>query len=647
MKTALNYGFALALCAQILGCAANDSPQESETSESFGQAIEDGAIVTNPTGVEKAIVHLSGCTGTLLDKNWVITARHCVAVKGDPSKPQGTTVEHGLTKSRVAVSASNIYLHPDVMVDVALLKLPTAINVSPTSIPLFSGEDGDVVGKTVTAYGYGSIDNIAGGCANGKSCPATYFCETDVSNCTLWPNLLANACLNGKACATGYSCVDSAHCAMNVAGFSKASFTVDKVVRDGTMQSSTAYNGRYLSILNSQGKHFNGGDSGGPTFINGQLVGVTGGGTWVTYAKVYRNWAKSIMSPATNNRIDSVRTTFGSNVWPNGSVVKTGDVNNDGYTDLVQFNQTTAPVGYVYVILGSANGYTAMTNWHTSFSSNAQMPEIADVDGDGKADIATFDQSTGKVFVAISDGKKFGAKAEWHSSFGKSGETPRLGDLNGDGRADAVTFSNNSVGETRVALSCGTNAAQYPAGCTGSSRFGTSSRWNTGFSYAAEVPFVGDVNQDGMADLVNFSPNGSAYVALTTRKPCAKDEDCASGICMPTLKQCLSSAGQKAATKTVWGSGYRPDLGQTLMLADMNGDGTLDAVDFETVTGSNDGRVGVGLSTGTSFGTYSVWGTSFCKRGHHCVTGDVNRDGRSDVFDFITAGNDSYSLSLR
>jgi hypothetical protein len=84
------------------------------------------------------------------------------------------------------------------------------------------------------------------------------------------------------------------------------------------------------------------------------------------------------------------------------------------------------------------------------------------------------------------------------------------------------------------------------------------------------------------------------------------------------------------------------------MLADMNGDGYVDAVNFEAVSGSHNGYVGVALSnSGKSFGTYTVKATGFCHQNDVCVVGDITHDGMADVFDFIPGGADSYSLSTR
>jgi hypothetical protein len=604
--------------------------------------------------IARAVVSIDGlCTGTLMNSTWVITAKHCVAdASGIVSR--NFVIHHFPTGTDVTVPTANVFIHPDLTMDVALLHLPSPISTGQGPISLFQGEDADVVNKSVTTYGFGLLGYITNGCANGASCPVNAFCDGN-NGCVSYAQLLNIDC-PAKACPTGYSCDfangASGHCAVNRKGTSgallKATFTVQKVVRDNSMQNSPVYNGKYLSLpMNASGQTISSGDSGGPTFINGQIVGITGGGTWVTYAKVFRNWVRGMMSPSTNNGVSPSGVGFFVNMVPPGTNLRTGDVNGDGYTDLVQFNQNSLPAGSVYVVLGSPSGYTTMTRWHTNFSVGAQWPEVGDVDGDGKADIITFDQSTGQVFVAISNGvSQFGASTQWHGSFSFSGEIPRVADMNGDGRADVVTFVQvNNWGAVWVSMSCGTDANHFPQGCSAGARFGTRINWANGFSLTGEVPRVADVNGDGLADIVTFSTDTNAYVSLTRRHACTSSADCSFGPCDTALGICPATLGEAAGAKTFWGTGFFVTLGETPMMADVNGDGFVDAVDFETVTSSRNGFFGVTLSNGASLGPYTLWGTSVCHRGEVCAVGDANRDGKSDAFNFIPGALDSYYLS--
>jgi hypothetical protein len=536
------------------------------------------------TPLELALVRVPGCTGTLIRPAWVLTARHCV-VAGTGLPVAGLTVTHDNGDS---ATARAIHVHPDPVLDAALIELSTTIDAGqPASVPLFSGRDADVLNKTVTTYGYGGVPDL-----------------------------------------------------------SRARLRVAGIENHGSMQESQRYNRKYLTIAGTTG-----GDSGGPSFLKGAIVSVTGGGSYKAYAKVFRNWVNSLIAPATNNHL-AAQVHFYNNVGPRGTIVRTGDVNGDGYVDIVQFNQSSAPVGSVYVILGGARGFRTMRRWHTSFSSGTEIPWVGDVDGDGKDDIVKFRQSDGKVFVSKSSGRAFGAVEQWHNGFSFPGETPRIGDVNGDGRADIITFVHfNNWGDVWVSLSCGTNTALFPDGCTGSNSFGTRILWHPSLSLENEVPYVGDVNGDSLADLITFTPSiGSVSVALTSKQACSSDQQCAGagvgGVCWVGLGYCPQSLGRPAGAKTVWGDDASFD-GETPSIADMNGDGMVDVANFETIAGdSRDGHFGVKLSNGSSFGSYQVWGTGICRAGDVCFTGDVDRDGRADAFNLIQGGADHFARSL-
>ncbi len=590
------------LAAAAVGCSAgvgddvaadieNESSTAALTPANGGTPI----AVASRTALELAVVWVKNpsggyCTGTLVRPNWVLTAKHCVLSATGAAAARIIEHEKGSQYTR-NVAAADVKIHPDPTVDAALLRLTTAINAGQLgTVPLFSGGDPNVVGSNVTTYGYGGVSTLH-----------------------------------------------------------KGNFSVVKVSRDA-MNGNPIYNGKYLQLSGLR----DGGDSGGPTFLSGAIVGVTGSASHIAYAKSFRNWANGILSPATNNRIDSARPNWATNYGPAGSYVRTGDVNGDSYTDVIQFNMNNAPRGSVYVALGQASGFGPMSRWHTFFGVDSEIPHVADVDGDGKDDIVTFVQASGAVYIARSNGvNAFAASELWQTAFSYTGETPALGDVNGDGRADAVTFVHHqNWGAVWVSLSCGATANQLPPGCSAVNSFAsTRTLWSNNFSLLNETARVGDVNGDGFADLATFSPgaSGSAYVALSKRKACASNSDCPGSDCWTAVGYCAGSLGEGGGTRVTWRSGGIPSgSGQTLNLADMNGDGFLDVVDQESAAGSRNGYVGVALSNGSSaFGSYATWTTqAFCSVGDTCLVGDKNRDGRADLLRLIPGGSDSYALSL-
>jgi REP element-mobilizing transposase RayT len=150
------------------------------------------------------------------------------------------------------------------------------------------------------------------------------------------------------------------------------------------------------------------------------------------------------------------------------------------------------------------------------------------------------------------------------------------------------------------------------------SGFPTPTRWVQAFDAAHGwtvqdyVRTVGDVNGDGMADLVGFGQNG-VWVSLST----------GSGFPTPTR---WVQAFDLAHGWTV--SGYVRTVG------DVNGDNIDDLIGF----GSN--GVYVSLSTGSGFGSVSRW-TNDLDLSHGWTVsqyvrtvGDVNLDGKADLVGF-------------
>jgi hypothetical protein len=222
-----------------------------------------------------------------------------------------------------------------------------------------------------------------------------------------------------------------------------------------------------------------------------------------------------------------------------------------------------------------------------------ETPLVGDVNGDGRADIVTFTHGgRSDVVVSLSTGASFGPASVWHDWYVQDGVRPLLGDFNGDGRADAWAVTDTNV---------------WVARSTGSNFFGPSYQSAAGTIRPDDVPAVGDVNGDGRADLVLFSANDAGDVDV------------------------MLSNGTTLAARRRWHEffGLR---GETLMLADVNGDGRKDILSF--TQGIGGGNVWVALSTGTAFGPSSIWNSFFAFTGEMPGVGRFNNGPQEDIVTF-------------
>jgi FG-GAP-like repeat/RTX calcium-binding nonapeptide repeat (4 copies) len=196
------------------------------------------------------------------------------------------------------------------------------------------------------------------------------------------------------------------------------------------------------------------------------------------------------------------------------------DVNGDGRADIVGFGQDT-----VYVSFGQANGtfsapivglsgeFTPLGGGWTNF--NTYPRQLADVNGDGRADIVGFGLDTVYVSLGQTNGTfsgfitglsgEFTAQGGGWTSFDKY---PRkLADVNGDGRADIVGF-----GQDTVYVSFGQAGGTFSAPIVGLSGDFTAlaGGWTT---FNSRPRQVADINGDGRADIVGFG-NDTVFVAF-------------------------------------------------------------------------------------------------------------------------------------
>lgn len=138
------------------GCgAAGDSGQESVgvADEALSNGFE-----MSPT--EHRAVKLPGCSGTVVDPWWVMTARHCLGNDKDPNAvgdiKLGTETRH----------ATHVTLHPKHLerTDVAMLRLDAPFtNIPQEELPIWPYDTDDLIGESVLCTGYGGTGNTLTG----------------------------------------------------------------------------------------------------------------------------------------------------------------------------------------------------------------------------------------------------------------------------------------------------------------------------------------------------------------------------------------------------------------------------------------------------------------------------------------------------
>lgn len=256
-----------------------------------------------------------------------------------------------------------------------------------------------------------------------------------------------------------------------------------------------------------------------------------------------------------------------------------GDVTGDGRRDIVQLVDTADGLA-LQVIRATSTGLAPAVTWWRDAADPASPGAgdevrlvVADFTGDFRDDAAIVRLVGGEapataVFLAASSGKSFAAvRRTWSTGVDLTAAELHGGDVNGDGLADLVSVSPTSAGGTALRV----------ARSTSKRTLGSLATWGTdGLPPASLKTVLGDVNRDGRTDVIVARPDGEGMRILAYRAP---------------------TSGTTFRRVALTGTLALPFEGTRLSSADLSGDGRADVVALVDRGDAEDG---------TSLGT-AIW----------------------------------------
>ncbi|CAF3306064.1 unnamed protein product [Rotaria sp. Silwood2] len=280
--------------------------------------------------------------------------------------------------------------------------------------------------------------------------------------------------------------------------------------------------------------------------------------------------------------------------------VAVADLNRDTKPDIIGPNDMA---GTISILLNRGDGtYNPQVVYTTG--GTASHPEgvtASDLNGDGNLDIIVANYGANNIGIFMGTGVgTYAPQVAVATGAGSGPQAVAASDVNGDGNADIIVanFDGNKVG---VFLG------------TGHGTFSPQVTYPTDAGSRPRSVVVADLNDDNKGDIIVANREGS-YVAVFFNK--------GDGTFYPQVKYST-------------GAGSWP---RSVVVADVNGDGTLDVI----VANSRTNNVGIFLNKGD--GTLATQTTLPTDPLPRAVTvADINDDGKIDIL-YISSANDNFGL---
>jgi hypothetical protein len=318
--------------------------------------------------------------------------------------------------------------------------------------------------------------------------------------------------------------------------------------------------------------------------------------------------------------------------------VAVADLNGDGTPDLVVLNSESQSTS-VGVLLGKGDGTFQPVVTYDAGGSFGSSVVVADVNGDGKADLIVASEcpigscglpypGTIGVLLGNGDGTFQGPVIYAAGVYSRGNALPKVAvaDVNGDGKLDIVV-SNECASDSNCNYPTGPGGVSVLLG-NGDGNFQSPIVYSSG-GYEGTGVVIADVNGDGKPDLL-------------VSNDCFSWSECVDVQYYPGGLGVLLGNGDGTFQPPVSyeSGGY---LADSLAVADLNHDGKLDVAvvnKCQSAIGCDAGNVSVLLGNGDgSFQAPNNYSAGFGSWALTVAIGDVNGDGNLDLVTTSTCFN--------